>query len=117
MIAKYEMDRFFERLPDEKRYGGPGGHFLMRPRGFEWTKPDQQELPAVLAQWRADYRKLPVNRQLMVATVLQLYRQGEDKWWMVRVPKAWHASEGVASLKAAGMLGDWARLYTAYAGW
>lgn len=56
-------------------------------------------------------------RQLLVATVLQLYRQGPDKFWMVRVPKSCHAADGIAILRDHGALHDWARLYALYPGW
>ena len=115
VIDHYELGAFFERV--NRRFGGEGDHYLMRPRGFDWTDPDQPELPGGLQKWRRDYKKLPPVRQLMVATVLQLYRQGDDPYWMVRVPKKWSASEGIEILHAQGALADWARLYALYPGW
>lgn len=115
IIRRYELDPFFERT--ERRYGSAGDQYLMRPRGFDWADPDNPEIPDALAKWRADYRKLPPARQLMVATILQLYRQGDDPYWMVRVPKNWHASEGITTLRDHGALEDWARLYALYPGW
>ncbi len=58
-----------------------------------------------------------IYRQLLVATILQLYFQSEDTYWMVRVQKKWHAAEGVDILQANGALQDWARLYVLYPGW
>jgi hypothetical protein len=115
VIDRYGLEPFFERVP--RPFGGSGDHFLMRPRGFAWTQDFEPEIPGELAKWRAAYRKLDTAHQLMVATVLQLYRQGEDKLWMVRVPKTWHAAEGIAALQEAGFLADWARLYALYPGW
>lgn len=115
VIARYQLEPYFERVA--KRYGSVGEHYLMRPRGFDWNNPDQPEIPGALAKWRVDYKRLPPARQLMVATILQLYRQGDDPYWMVRVPKKWHASEGVEILHASGALQDWARLYALYPGW
>ena len=89
----------------------------MRPRGFDWTQTDPPELPGGLQKWRSDYRKLPPDRQLLVATILQLYLQGPDRHWMVRVPKHWHAAEGIEVLRAQGALADWGRLYALYPGW
>lgn len=115
VIDRYELGGFFQRV--DRRYGGDGDHYLMRPRGFDWDDPDQAELPGVLEKWRSDYRKLPQVRQLLVATVLQLYRSGDDPYWMVRVPKKWSGSEGIEILQAEGALADWARLYALYPGW
>lgn len=115
VIERYELGLFFERV--DRRYGSGGDHFLMRPRGFDWNNPEQPELPDVLQKWRSDYRKAPAFRQLMVASVLQLYRQGDDRYWMVRVPKKWRASEGIEILQANNALADWARLYALYPGW
>lgn len=50
----------------------------------------------------------------MVATVLQLYRSGEETNWMVRVPKKWHGAEGIEILRDQGVLADWGRLYALY---
>lgn len=115
IIERYELDAFFERVT--KRYGSEGDHFFMRPRGFDWNNPGWPEILDDLKKWRSDYKKLNPVRQLMVATVLQLYRQGDDPYWMVRVPKKWSAAEGIEILHAHGALEDWARLYALYSGW
>ncbi len=114
VIDKYELGAFFVRT--ERSYG-EGDHQRMRPRGFDWNDPEQPEIPGALAQWRKDFRALSPARQLMVATVLQLYMQKDDKYWMVRVPKKWHAAEGVEILRDAGYLKDWSRLVALYPGW
>jgi hypothetical protein len=115
MIERFDLGAFFQRV--DRPYGSRGEHYYMRPRGFDWGNPDNPEIPGALEQWRADYRKLPPYRQLLVATILQLYFQSEDTYWMVRVPKKWHAAEGVDILQANGALQDWARLYVLYPGW
>ena len=117
VIGRYGLDPFFERVAERHRYGNHGDHFLMRPRGFDWSDPDQSEIPGALAKWRSDYKKLPPARQLMVATILQLYLQDDDSCWMARVPKKWHASKGIEILKKEGALQDWVRLYALYPGW
>lgn len=117
VIDRYELGVFFERVG--RRYGSEGGgeHYLMRPRGFDWNDPDEPEIPGGLKAWRSEYKKLPTVRQLMVASILQLYLQRDDRHWMVRVPKKWHAAEGIEALHANGALADWARLYALYPGW
>lgn len=114
VIAKYELTPFFIR--SERSYGN-GGHYSMRPRGYDWADAEWTEIPGALSQWRKDYKALTPAHQLMVATIFQLYRQGEDKIWMVRVPKKWHAAEGIEILDGAGYLQDWAKLYCLYPGW
>lgn len=115
VIDRYELGALFERA--DRPYGYGGEHFLMRPRGFDWNAPEHPEIPEALNKWRAHYRKLPPARQLMAATILQLYLQGDDPYWMVRVPKKWHASEGVSILRTEGAIEDWAVLYATYPGW
>lgn len=115
VIERYELDPFFQRV--EQSWGEGGDQYLMRPRGFDWSDPDRPEIPGALRQWRNEYKRLPVVRQLMVTTLLQLYLQGNDKYWMVRVPKNWNAAEGIALIRAGGALRDWARLYALYPGW
>lgn len=115
VIAKYQLEPFFERV-EQRLSPSQGEHYLMRPRGFNWLG-DWEPNPSVLSRWRADYRKLDTAHQLMVATILQLYRSGDDPYWMVRVPKGWHASEGVQILQDAGYLADWAKLVALYPGW
>lgn len=115
VIKRYDLRLFFQCI--DRPYGSRGKHYLMRPVGFNWTDPDHPEIPGALAKWRSDYRKLPPYRQLLVASILQLYFQSDDHYWMVRVPKNWHAAEGVEILKGNGALQDWAKLYALYPGW
>lgn len=115
MIERFDLGAFFQRV--DRPYGSRGEHYYMRPRGFDWSNADNPEIPGALDQWRSDYRKLPMYRQLLVATILQLYFQSDDRYWMVRVPKKWHAAEGIEILKTNGALQDWARLYALYPGW
>jgi hypothetical protein len=49
-------------------------------------------------------------RQMMVATILCLYRGEADKLWLARLPSNWHAADAVAALNDAGVLRDWGRL-------
>jgi hypothetical protein len=113
VIERYDLHPFFMRV--EHAYGSGGEHFYMRPRGIDWRTDDTIE--PELQQWRAAYRAASPLRKLMTATVLQLYRQGKDQYWMVRVKKDWHASEGIQVLKAEGALEDWGALYALYPGW
>ena len=113
VIARYELEPFFERMP--KPFGTGGDHYLMRPRGIDWETWEPQE--DVLAKWRSDYRQLETPKQLMVATIMRLYNQDNDRRWLVRVPKGWHAADGIDILRHTGYLQDWAKLYALYPGW
>lgn len=115
MIERYDLGAFFQRV--DRPYGSGGEHYLMRPRGFDWSNPDNPEIPGGLDLWRSAYRQLQTHRQLLVATILQLYLQREDEHWMVRVPKKWHAADGITVLNEQGVLRDWAKLYVLYPGW
>jgi hypothetical protein len=114
VIAQHGLSAFFVRV--DRSYCS-GSHCTMRPRGFDWNDPNNPPVPDELSQWRRDYRALHPARQILVATILQLYLQRHDKHWMVRVPKRWHASEGIEILRQADCLQDWARLIALYPGW
>lgn len=114
VIDKYNLGAFFVYL---ERNGGSPRHYALRPRGFDWDSADPLEIPGAIDQWRRSYRALPTERQLMVATIMTLYLQRDDKRLMVRVPKKWHAVDGVLSLRDAGYLQDWAKLVALYPGW
>jgi hypothetical protein len=113
VVDKYDLHPFFTRI--EVPYGSGGEHYYLRPRGIDERTSDP--IDAEIQEWRSAYRTASPLRQLMAATVLQLYKQGEDKHWMVRVKKDWHASEGIGILRAEGALEDWGRLYALYSGW
>lgn len=115
VIDRYELGAFFERLAPTRAYGTGGEHFLTVPRGADGLATNEQN-EAVRAKWRADYRKLPEYRQLLVASIIRLYNSNE-KLWLVRVPKAWHAADGLKALRDAGVLADWGRLVALYPGW
>jgi len=114
IIDRYDLGAFFERVEERNRYGSPGDHFLMRPRGFDWTV-SWEPIPDVLKKWRSDYRKATPVRQLMAMTVLHLYNSNPD--WMKHISKKWHAVDGIAILRDQGALADWAKLYALYPGW
>lgn len=113
IVSRYEIGGFFEMegQPEGKRLSS------FRPRGFDWSDPNRPEIPGVIEKWRKDYRALPREKQMMVATIMQLYMQRDDQIWMVRVPKKWHAAEAVRTLRHAGFLQDWAKLIALYPGW
>lgn len=111
MVERYDLGEFFERLDPKRAYGRGGDHYLLRPRGHD-SDPDSETIKA----WRRAYKQLPPVRQLMVATIVRLYNSNETHW-LVRVPKTWHAAEGVAILREHSALADWGRLVALYPGW
>lgn len=117
IIDRYDLHEFFDRLDPKHAYGTGGDHYLMRPRGSDCQK-DDAENEAILKEWRSNYKQLPEFKQLLVATIIRLYNS-DEKRWLVRVPKKWHAAEAISILKKQGqsVLPDWARLYALYPGW
>lgn len=113
VIARHGLGDFFvmEEQPEGTRLSA------FRPHGFDWSDPMWPEIPGVISRWRKDYRALSPSRQIMVATIMQLYMQRDDRIWMVRVPKKWSAVEGIEILRDAGYLPDWAKLVALYPGW
>ena len=108
LIERYELGEFFiTGLP-------PVQGIDVRPRGINWSnwKTDAAEMAA----WRRAYKDLPPSRQMLVATVMWLYR-GRDKTWMQRLPCSWHSADSIVVLKDAGSLRDWCKLVALYPGW
>lgn len=70
-----------------------------------------------MAKWRADFRAMAPERQMMAATIIWLYQSGPDNTWLRRVPCTWRASEALNYLQDADCLRDWLRLLATYPGW
>jgi len=115
VIDEHALWDFFALIPNRRR--PMEDHHCVRPIGFDFSLPDQPEVPGALSEWRAKYRQLSTLRQILVATVLTLYLTRDDKYWMVRVPKSWHAADAINLLRNESCLSDWARLVGLYPGW
>ncbi len=95
---------------------GPGTyHHIIRPTGYDFHHGIV--VPAGMEQWRADYRAMSDERQMLAASIIWLYRAGKDNRWLRRVPCTWHAADAVSHMHSTGVLVDWARLFARYPGW
>jgi hypothetical protein len=110
VIARHELDAFFLR---DARLSING--IDVRPRGFDYRTSEVDK--EVMTEWRRRYKALPPARQMLVATIIWLYRGGADKTWLARLPSTWLAADAVAALLEAGALRDWGRLVAMYPGW
>jgi hypothetical protein len=110
VIARYQLDAFFTRDPSRSING-----IDVRPGGID-RRTDAVD-PKAMTEWRRAFKALPAVRQMMVATILCLYRGEADKLWLARLPSNWHAADAVAALNDAGALRDWGRLVALYFGW
>lgn len=109
VIEEYNLEAFFGT-------GHPAMNSIdVRPRGIDWRT--DQVVDAEMKAWRQSYKALRPEIQMMVATILWLYRGGPDDLWMKRLPCAWHAADAVALLRDKDMLSDWGRLVALYPGW
>ena len=90
-------------------------HHGVRPAGYDFDR--DEVIPRAMEHWRACYRSLPDERQMLVASILWLYRGGKDNVWLRRVPCTWHAAEAIDRMNAAAVFRDWVRLYALYPGW
>ena len=70
-----------------------------------------------MAQWRADFRALAPERQMVAATIVWLYRSGPDTTWLRRVPCTWLAVEALRYMQDAGCVSLWLRLVCTCPGW
>jgi hypothetical protein len=110
VIARYELNPFFTRVPDRAVNG-----IDVRPRGIDWRT--EQVDADEMREWRRRYKALPPVRQMLVVTIITLYRGERDKTWLARLPSTWLAADAVAALLEAGALRDWGRLVAMYPGW
>lgn len=98
------------------RDDGPGQrHHAIRPTGYDYHA---DKVDAVgMERWRADYRGMAPERQILAASIIWLYRGGKDNRWLRRVPCTWDAADAVAEMHRRGVLGAWGRLVALYPGW
>jgi hypothetical protein len=94
----------------------PGGHHhAMRPRGYDYSVDAVD--PQGMETWRADYRRMQPAQQMLVASLIWLYRGGKDHVWLRRVPCTWQAADALRVLGESGALPDWGRLIFLFPGW
>ncbi|QBR00188.1 hypothetical protein [Paraburkholderia pallida] len=73
--------------------------------------------PVEMAQWRARYRAMAPEQQMMTATIIWLYQSGRDSTWLRRVPCTWRAIEALHYMRDTGCLSLWVRLIATCPGW
>lgn len=70
-----------------------------------------------MASWRADFRAMSPEQQMVAATLVWMYRAGPDSIWLRRVPCTWKASEALHYMRDTGCLAVWLQLVARYPGW
>lgn len=99
VIHRYSLESLFS---DD----GPGTyHHVIRPTGYDFHH--DAVIPAGMEQWRADYRAMSDERQMLAASIIWLYRAGKDNRWLRRVPCTWQAADAVSHMHSTGVLVDW----------
>ncbi|MDI6949513.1 hypothetical protein QML88_22200 [Serratia sp. Se-RSmG] len=73
--------------------------------------------PLEMEQWRAEFRAMAPERQMIAATIIWLYQSGSDSTWLRRVPCSWRADEALHYLYDTGVLAQWIRLIARFPGW
>ncbi|WP_052001372.1 MULTISPECIES: hypothetical protein [Burkholderia] len=90
-------------------------HRAICPSAYDERRGEHH--PAEMAEWRARFRAHAPERQMVVATIIWLYRSGPDSIWLRRVPCNWRAIDALRYMGDAGCLSIWIRLITRYPGW
>ncbi len=70
-----------------------------------------------MARWRADFRAMAPEQQMVAATLIWLYRAGPDSIWLRRVRCAWFAMDALRHLQDADCISLWLRIIATYPGW
>ncbi|MFJ3155048.1 hypothetical protein ACIPIX_12975 [Pseudomonas protegens] len=76
-----------------------------------------ENYPEEMARWRAYFRAMSPEQQMVVSTIVWMYRSGPDSIWLRRVPCTWTASEALHYMHDAGCLSLWLQLIGRYPGW
>lgn len=76
-----------------------------------------EHYPEEMARWRADFRAMSPEQQMVATTIVWMYRTGPDSIWLRRVPCTWKASEALHYMHDTGCLAVWLRLVARYPGW
>lgn len=109
LIARYDLKSLF------KDDGPAPHHHSIRPTGYDYYRDEVD--PIGMERWRARYRGMSDERQMLAASIIWLYRAGKDKIWLRRVPCTWHAADAIVYMKSTNVLFDWGRLFVLYPGW
>lgn len=76
-----------------------------------------EHYPQEMARWRADFRAMTPEQQMVATTIIWMYRAGPDSIWLRRVPCTWKASEALHYMHDTGCLSVWLQLIARYPGW
>lgn len=108
-IRQLQLFKLFARR-DDAEY-----HRSILPAAY--NERTGEHYPQAMARWRADFRAMSPEQQMMAATIIWLYRSGPDSIWLRRVPCTWRASEALHYMHDVGCLSLWLRLIARYPGW
>jgi len=109
VISRYRLQQLFS---DD---GHAPYHHGIRPTGYDFFH--DEVIPEGMEKWRASYRGMSEERQMLAASVIWLYRAGKDNVWLRRVPCTWHAGDAIERMRSTVALSDWVRLFALYPGW
>jgi len=109
IVAIYQLEGCFER---NNQYTGNGDHYSLRPRGDQSPKPEN------LKAMRKSYRAMTPLQQVMTLTIMHLYHQGKDTFYLTGgCPTKIPAAQAMSILRSNAALPSWGHLVTHYAGW
>ncbi|MDP9523607.1 hypothetical protein [Pseudomonas putida] len=114
IVNDYGLESCFTQV---RPYGDEGRHYTMRPQGFDYNH--SEPIPELLKAMRKAYRSMEPVQQIMVLTLLHLYRGERDKVFLIGgCPTKIAAAEALKILRQDGeALRIWAHLVSHYAGW
>lgn len=109
VIREHRLYALFSRDPEGEQ------HRCLHPTAY--NRRIGEPFPSEMAQWRAHFRAMAPEQQMMAATVIWMYQAGPDSTWLRRVPCTWHAHEALHYLSDAGCLERWLALVARYVPW
>lgn len=109
VILRMRLSKLFTRT-DAREF-----HWAIHPAAYD--PHTGKHHPIEMAIWRANFRDMAPERQMMAATLVWMYRGASDSIWLRRVPCTWKASEALNYLHDADCLRLWLQLVVRYPGW
>nr|WP_315591692.1 hypothetical protein [uncultured Cupriavidus sp.] len=108
-IGQLQLFKLFARID--------GGEYHRSVCPAAYNERTGEHYAEEMARWRADFRAMSPEQQMMTTTIVWMYRSGPDSIWLRRVPCTWKASEALHYMRDTGCLALWLQLVARYPGW
>ena len=107
-IRQLRLFKLFTRTHDDEL------HRSICPAAYD--ERTGEHYPEEMARWRAAFRAMAPEQQMLTTTIVWMYRHGPDRIWLRRISCTWRASEALYYMQDSGCLALWLKLVARYPG-